>query len=66
MSDILPCPFCGIGPDIYTAFKDESGKCPVAFMLRCDECGTDMEAYKLSDVIEKWNRRTPPKEDTHE
>ncbi|GEM_PF-3654627 len=63
---LKPCPFCGSAPVVretiehYAADdKHPSGTFTNAYLVMCDECGTEQAAEYKSEAFEAWNRRGP-------
>ena len=61
MTDLLPCPFCGMLPRAYGAQIMVDGECPESIDCDNGDCPiTPSTGYlPLEDAIAAWNTRTP-------
>lgn len=52
-NDVLPCPFCGSYPELFTTFLRN------ASAIACTSCGctSDDEYKSLQQAVDAWNRR---------
>lgn len=55
---MLPCPFCGSAPELYTVCDGDGVE--LEFMFRCEECGVEQSAEWKHDAVAAWNRRALP------
>lgn len=58
MSELLPCPFCGEGDELYPAYFGFGGGVPYA--VDCLGCGINFVPQKGRNAITAWNTRKEP------